>query len=83
MPYLQRAVCNKKTCVYEYRNLVLLQQFDRLGCCSNALDLHLGGAVFEPRVGHRLYLVFSWLSSVIVVKCGILLTPLLHSHFLP
>ena len=37
------------------RNLELLLQFDRVGCCGEVLDLRLGGAMFESRPGHRLY----------------------------
>ena len=56
------------------RNLELLLQFDRMGCCSDVLDLRLVGAVFESRPGHRLYIVFSCFYSIPVVKCRVFTT---------
>jgi hypothetical protein len=64
MLYLQCAECNKKTPVYEWRNLELLLQLDRVGCCSEALNLRLGGAVFESRLGYRLYILFLCFYSI-------------------
>ena len=81
MLYLQCAEFNKKTCVCEWRNLELLLQFDRVGCCSDALDLRLGGALFKSRPGHRLYIVFSCFYSIPLNKSRDITLTTLQSFF--
>lgn len=49
--------------------MLFLLQFDRVGCYSDALELRLGGAVFESRPEHWLYLLFSCFYLISLVTC--------------
>lgn len=62
---------------------MLLLQFDRLGCYSGSLDLRLGGAVFESRSGHWLYLVFSCFYLISLVTCRDIIAVTVPQSFSP